>query len=221
MKCDECKQLALNIDATSLIHLRVTAPHSPSTGQQSSPPPLGLSVFRTASDFLQDVKDSDTKENDLIVPNRPFDYFDLAPQNKPQLGDLIEIDRTLYSHWAVYVGGGRVVHVVGEENQDLPDTEHAVVREHFLIDIAVSSFVRVNNKEVPAKERGMASFDSDTVVANAKSMVGSRVVYNMLTKNCEHYLTEWKYGKAWSDQVIELEFVISMSFINLFGDRSE
>jgi hypothetical protein len=31
-------------------------------------------------------------------------------------------------------------------------------------------------------------------------MVGGRVEYNFLTKNAEHYLTEWKYGKAWSDQ---------------------
>jgi HRAS-like suppressor 3 len=163
----------------------------------ASQPALGLSVFRPAIDFLQE---QDEKENSPTTMQIAYDAFDLSPQNTPQLGDLIEVDRTLYSHWALYVGNGRVIHITGEDDQDLPDTEHAVVKEGFLIEVAGSSYVRVNNKDVPANHRGLTTFDADTVVANARSMMGSRVPYNFLTKNCEHYLTEWRYGKSWSDQ---------------------
>ncbi|XP_075914990.1 phospholipase A and acyltransferase 3-like [Petromyzon marinus] len=29
----------------------------------------------------------------------------------PEVGDLIEIDRTYYQHWALYVGDGYVIHL--------------------------------------------------------------------------------------------------------------
>nr|AAI24521.1 Zgc:154040 [Danio rerio]AAI64279.1 Zgc:154040 protein [Danio rerio] len=37
---------------------------------------------------------------------------------KPQPGDLIEIFRGIYQHWAIYVGDGYVIHLV-------PPSEHA------------------------------------------------------------------------------------------------
>lgn len=187
-------------------------PTSSSSALSTSPPTfhpqLGLSVFRPVSDFLQEDLTADEKEN-VPASNPSFDLYDLTPQDTPKLGDLIELDRTLYSHWALYVGDGRVVHITGEDDQDLPDTEHAVVKESFLHELAGYSYVRVNNKLVPAKDRGLSTFDTDTVLANAKSMVGGRVEYNFLTKNAEHYLTEWKYGKAWSDQVCNVTYFVT------------
>ncbi|RWS06312.1 HRAS-like suppressor 3, partial [Dinothrombium tinctorium] len=144
---------------------------------------LGLSNFRLAAELLYLSSDDSYSSADRI-----------------NVGDLIEIDRTLYAHWALYIGDGNVIHLVGEDDQDIPDTEYAIVKEARLVDVAANSYVRVNNKEVPAKERKLTPFDSETTVANAKQFVGCRVEYNMLTRNCEHYLTEWKYGKAWSDQ---------------------
>ena len=41
----------------------------------------------------------------------PLTAFFLVLQPEPQPGDLIEIFRGFYSHWAVYVGGGYVVHL--------------------------------------------------------------------------------------------------------------
>lgn len=37
----------------------------------------------------------------------------------PQPGDLIEIFRLGYKHWAVYVGGGYVVHLLNSGEHDL------------------------------------------------------------------------------------------------------
>ncbi|WAR04919.1 PLAT3-like protein, partial [Mya arenaria] len=36
-----------------------------------------------------------------------------------QPGDLVEFDRGMYSHWAVYKGKGRVIHLAGDENYGL------------------------------------------------------------------------------------------------------
>lgn len=119
----------------------------------------------------------------------------------PVVGDLLEIDRCLYFHWAIYVGGGEVVHIVGEDGEDLPDSDVAVVRRDKLVNVVGSDKVRINNKEIRAKDRGLTPLDTDQVLANVRSMVGSKVEYNLLTQNVEHYLTEWKYGTSWSDQV--------------------
>ena len=42
----------------------------------------------------------------------------------PELGDLIEIFRLLYQHWAVYVGGGFVVHFVQGEGHKNTHTQY-------------------------------------------------------------------------------------------------
>ena len=127
-------------------------------------------------------------------------------------GDLVEIDRTLYAHWALYVGGGQVVHIVDEHsNQDLPIGSWGLVKRDALTSVAGSSFVRANNKEVPAKERLLVAHSPTEVVQNALRMVGKLVPYNTLTRNSEHYLTEWKYGKAWSDQVSNSIFLFKFS----------
>ncbi|XP_076361282.1 phospholipase A and acyltransferase 3-like [Tachypleus tridentatus] len=118
---------------------------------------------------------------------------------KVELGDIIEIDRTLFSHWAIYAGDNNVIHVCGMNNEDLP-TETGVIKLEKLEDVAGFSRVRVNNKEVPAKERNLVPLAPNQVVARAKAFVGKVVEYNLLTSNCEHYVTEWKYGKGWSDQ---------------------
>ncbi|KAG1664400.1 Retinoic acid receptor responder protein 3 [Nymphon striatum] len=124
---------------------------------------------------------------------------------RPQPGDLVEIDRTLYSHWALCVGNGQAIHVQGlNKNQiDIPLSGSATVKLGRIIDVCGKSPVRVNNKDVPAKERGLKAFAADKVISATKKLVGKTVNYNLLTRNCEHFVTEWKYGKAWSDQAFE------------------
>lgn len=130
--------------------------------------------------------------------------FVTASDLKPQPGDLVEIDRTLYSHWALCVGNNQAIHVQGlNKNQiDIPLSGSATVKIGKLIEVCGASPVRVNNKDVPAKERGLKALPSDKVISASKKLVGKTVNYNLLSRNCEHFVTEWKYGKAWSDQVI-------------------
>lgn len=126
--------------------------------------------------------------------------FRPSSEVSPELADIIEIDRTLYTHWAIYVGDGYVVTVVGEDDNDLPDAEEAVIRKSLLSSVVADNTCRINNKEVPAKERNLCAKDTELVVKEAIDKVGSTVEYNLLTLNCEHYLTLWKYGHPWSDQ---------------------
>ncbi|XP_035230020.1 phospholipase A and acyltransferase 1-like [Stegodyphus dumicola] len=120
---------------------------------------------------------------------------------QPDVGDLIQIDRVLYTDWALYVGNGNVVHISGVDldNNEIP-SDTAVVRLSSLVDVAGLSGVRVNNKSVGAKERGLEALPVEDVIHNSYSYLDKEVDFNMLTRNSEHYVTEWKYGHGWSDQ---------------------
>ncbi|CAG2101824.1 unnamed protein product [Medioppia subpectinata] len=144
--------------------------------------------------------DNNNNNNNVNQLRLQLSPFRLASEVSPELADIIEIDRTLYTHWAIYVGDGQVVDVVGDLDNELPDAEEAIVRQLPLTDVVADNYCRVNNKEVPAKERYLQARDANQVVKEAVAMVGSTVDYNLLTRNVECYLTEWKYGQPWSDQ---------------------
>lgn len=110
------------------------------------------------------------------------------------VGDLVEIDRILYAHWAVYVGNGEVVHL------SEPVNGRAQVVKCRLDTAAQDCLVRVNNKEVPAKERGLIPFPGEQVSENAAGVVGKTVRFHIVVRNSEHFVTQLKYGVGWSDQ---------------------
>lgn len=117
----------------------------------------------------------------------------------PSPGDLVEFDRKLYSHWAVFVGDGQVIHVSGEKS-DIA-SRNVEVRQSSLAQVAGESHVRINNKSVPAKDRKLKPFEPRKIISNAKKCLGKTLLYDMFKNNAEHYVTLWRYGKAWSDQV--------------------
>ncbi|KAK7460363.1 hypothetical protein BaRGS_00038891 [Batillaria attramentaria] len=121
-------------------------------------------------------------------------------------GDLLEIDRILYAHWAVYLGDGEVVHLSD------PVRGRAVVERCRLEAAAQDCLVRINNKEVPAKERGLTPLPREEVIANAVNAIGKTVRYNIVIRNSEHFVTQLKYGVGWSDQPSDLEIVALMRY---------
>ncbi|XP_071115351.1 phospholipase A and acyltransferase 3-like [Haliotis cracherodii] len=123
---------------------------------------------------------------------------ELLENGRLSLGDIVEIDRIIYSHWVLYIGEDDVVHVAGPDS-DIPSSQASVIKCK-LRDVAGSSLVRINNKLVPARERGFASLPCDVTVSRARGMVGSIVTHNLMTRNSEHFVTSWKYGVCWSDQ---------------------
>ncbi|KAG3121012.1 hypothetical protein PI124_g598 [Phytophthora idaei] len=116
------------------------------------------------------------------------------------LGDVVRFDRGQYSHVALYVGGGRVVHLWGESD--------------FQVRVDSISFVQGaagSGSEPPEKfsdeldekmfaDHNLLPFNSDEVVRRAMSRLGE-TQYNCLAHNCEHFVSWARYGFGASPQV--------------------
>uniref|UniRef100_A0A4X2KD03 LRAT domain-containing protein n=1 Tax=Vombatus ursinus TaxID=29139 RepID=A0A4X2KD03_VOMUR len=123
----------------------------------------------------------------------------LLPSPVPKPGDLIEIFRRGYSHWAVYVGYGCVVHLV-------PPREYAggvslfanegVGRELLYVMVGSNRY-QVNNKY----DDSDPPLPPSQIVHRALKLVGKMVPYNLLNNNCEHFATRLRSGVPRSDQV--------------------
>uniref|UniRef100_A0A3P9H8D6 LRAT domain-containing protein n=1 Tax=Oryzias latipes TaxID=8090 RepID=A0A3P9H8D6_ORYLA len=129
----------------------------------------------------------------LFKPN-PLD----GKESKP--GDLIEIIRGNYSHWAVYVGNGYVVHFGAPKSQSgssIGGVDGIVMKEK-LEDVAGKDKWRVNN----SLDKKYKPLPPDEIVKKACSLVGVSLKYHLTKYNCEHFATEMRYGKAESRQVV-------------------
>ncbi|XP_038621274.1 phospholipase A and acyltransferase 5-like [Tachyglossus aculeatus] len=129
----------------------------------------------------------------------------LVLQEEPKPGDLIEISRGCYCHWAIYVGGGYVVHLAPlskfpwacSTSIMSAQLDRAVVKGELLHKVAGRDKYRVNNKHdaiyqpLPVTE----------IIRKAKELMGREVCYDLFSKNCEHFVNELRYGVARSDQV--------------------
>ncbi|CAG5866864.1 unnamed protein product [Menidia menidia] len=122
-------------------------------------------------------------------------------------GDLIEIYRGTYKHWAIFIGGNEVVHLIPEtstgdlgdfgELLSFLDSSTARVRRQRIWEVIKSSEFHINNyldDEYRPRE-------SRTIVREACRLVGLERPYNIATYNCEHFVTELRYGKPESRQV--------------------
>uniref|UniRef100_A0A8C5R6F3 LRAT domain-containing protein n=1 Tax=Leptobrachium leishanense TaxID=445787 RepID=A0A8C5R6F3_9ANUR len=119
---------------------------------------------------------------------------------EPQPGDLIEFHRVGYQHWGICVEHGYVVHLTdlnGGSIETLVSYGPAVVRKDPLDVVAGKSHFVVNKKY----DEKMTPLPAEYVVKAALENVGQTVNYNIITNNCEHFVTQLKYGTAFSDQV--------------------
>uniref|UniRef100_A0A3P9IWL3 LRAT domain-containing protein n=1 Tax=Oryzias latipes TaxID=8090 RepID=A0A3P9IWL3_ORYLA len=125
-------------------------------------------------------------------------------ESKP--GDLIEIIRGNYSHWAVYVGNGYVVHFGAPKSQSgssIGGVDGIVMKEK-LEDVAGKDKWRVNN----SLDKKYKPLPPDEIVKKACSLVGVSLKYHLTKYNCEHFATEMRYGKAESRQDVKHETII-------------
>ncbi len=62
---------------------------------------------------------------------------------------------------------------------------------------------RINNKEKMihkwSSHPDFIERDPDAVIELARKMLDKEMDYNVITKNCEHLCTKWKYGVSNSD----------------------
>uniref|UniRef100_A0A3P9N5H0 LRAT domain-containing protein n=1 Tax=Poecilia reticulata TaxID=8081 RepID=A0A3P9N5H0_POERE len=131
--------------------------------------------------------------------------FDNGDEPKP--GDLIEIFRNVYEHWAVYVGDGYVVHLLGPDGNfssfstiNLPMGKNNILKQK-LLEVVSSDEWHINNILDQEKQPRPAHI----IVDQANKLVSTTRSYNVVDYNCEHFATELRYGDAESQQVRLME----------------
>uniref|UniRef100_A0A8C5Z3G0 LRAT domain-containing protein n=1 Tax=Marmota marmota marmota TaxID=9994 RepID=A0A8C5Z3G0_MARMA len=117
-------------------------------------------------------------------------------RTSPEPGDLIEIFRGAFEHWAVYVGKGYVVHLTSPSKHGFSIKHKAIVKKELLSVVAGGDKYRVNNKN----DNKYEPLPPDKIVQQAEKMVGTYVPYSLTNNNCEHFVNKLRYGVPLSDQ---------------------
>ncbi|XP_037695363.1 phospholipase A and acyltransferase 5 [Choloepus didactylus] len=122
---------------------------------------------------------------------------------KPRPGDLIEIFRIGYEHWAIYVEDDCVVHLAppSEEFQVGSITSvfsnRAVVKYSHLEDVLHGCSWKINNK----LDGTYLPLPVDKIIQRTKNMINKIVQYSLFEGNCEHFVNDLRYGVPRSQQV--------------------
>ncbi|KAM9657958.1 phospholipase A and acyltransferase 2-like isoform 1-T1 [Trichechus inunguis] len=133
--------------------------------------------------------------------------------DRPTLGDLIEIFRTGYEHWAIYVGDGYVIHLAppsefagaGVASIMSALMDKAIVKKELLSVVVGQDGYRINNKH----DDRYSPLPRNKIVKRAEELVGREVPYKLISGNCEHFVNELRYGVSRSDQVSDAVTIVS------------
>ncbi|KAF6333955.1 hypothetical protein mRhiFer1_013085 [Rhinolophus ferrumequinum] len=142
-----------------------------------------------------------------------------APIPEPQLGDLIEIFRPIYRHWAIYVGDGYVIHLAppseiagaGAASIMSALTDKAIVKKELLCDVAGRDKYHVNNKH----DGKYPPLPPSKIVQRAEELVGQEMLYKLTSENCEHFVNDLRYGVPRSDQVRDTVMAVGIAGVGL------
>ncbi|XP_043107918.1 phospholipase A and acyltransferase 1 [Puntigrus tetrazona] len=133
---------------------------------------------------------------------------------EPRPGDLIEIFRPAYQHWALYLGDGYIINLTPLDESPAAAvssvksvfSRKAVVRMQLLKEVVGGDSYRINNK-----------YDDDhtplavsEIIQRAQLLIGQEVSYDLLGSNCEHFVTLLRYGEGVSEQASRAIGAISL-----------
>ncbi|XP_035400983.1 phospholipase A and acyltransferase 1 isoform X2 [Anser cygnoides] len=136
----------------------------------------------------------------MAAPER----FSAAHPGDPQPGDLIEIFRPAYQHWALYLGDGYIINVTPVD-EGPPATlgsaksvfsRKARVRMQLLKDVVGNDTYQINNKY----DGTYAPLPVEEIIRQAEYLINQEVSYDLLGNNCEHFVTLLRYGEGVSEQ---------------------
>ncbi|XP_069391655.1 phospholipase A and acyltransferase 4-like isoform X2 [Paralichthys olivaceus] len=126
---------------------------------------------------------------------------------------MIEVLHGSYQHWALYIGKDEVIHLIPKGQTD--ESFHSLallsttaeVKRHKLRKVVRHLKFKVNNlldDKYEARERHL-------IVREACAMVGRVLPYSVATYNCEHFVTDLRYGKPESRQVKTVAEIAGMA----------
>ena len=114
-----------------------------------------------------------------------------------QPGDLIQKKGNFfmdffYSHWAVYIGNGEIVHVIAVEGSS---AKADIVRQNM-----ETAFQGTNVRKNNHMDEFWTPRLRPIIVIAARNLVGTPWAYNLVSKNCEHFASFCRYGREISLQ---------------------
>uniref|UniRef100_G3NKV7 LRAT domain-containing protein n=1 Tax=Gasterosteus aculeatus TaxID=69293 RepID=G3NKV7_GASAC len=145
-----------------------------------------------------------------------------------QPGDLIEIFRPGYQHWALYIGGNEVVHLTTSGCDPYAHTGSdsgsfgvmmtvlstvGTVECHKIREVVGNDRFKINNlldHRYKPRDRGV-------IVRDACELVGRELPYSAATFNCEHFVTGLRYGEPESRQVQTAATILGVGALVALG----
>uniref|UniRef100_A0A8B9KUB8 LRAT domain-containing protein n=1 Tax=Astyanax mexicanus TaxID=7994 RepID=A0A8B9KUB8_ASTMX len=157
------------------------------------------------------MMDKQPKTSSTMATSEP------EPYNEPQPGDLIEIFRPAYQHWALYLGDGYIINLTPVDESQAAAmssvksvfSRKAVVRMQLLKDVVGGDTFRVNNKY----DDNHTPLPVSEIIHRAQILIDQEVSYDLLGSNCEHFVTLLRYGEGVSEQVCPSPFYIEQSLL--------
>ncbi|XP_056136708.1 lecithin retinol acyltransferase family protein isoform X2 [Lampris incognitus] len=135
-----------------------------------------------------------------------------------QRGDLLEVPRTLFTHFGIYLGDNRVAHFIPDILPVVSKNKSAIarmvtnsrlllgviakagsIRVDSVADFAYGSEIIVNHMDQVCSQPAL---HGDEVARRAEKLLGS-IAYSLLWHNCEHYVMHCRYGMAISYQTYQ------------------
>ncbi|XP_075786212.1 lecithin retinol acyltransferase [Pelodiscus sinensis] len=130
-------------------------------------------------------------------------------------GDLLEVPRTLFVHFGIYLGDNRVAHLMPDILPAFTDDQQQIqqvvtnkrlilgvvartarIRVDTVEDFAYGGSILVNHMDRAFKSQALCG---EEVARRAEKLVGA-TAYSLLWNNCEHFVTYCRYGSAVSFQ---------------------
>ncbi|CAL9694814.1 unnamed protein product [Knipowitschia caucasica] len=160
-----------------------------------------------------------TQKQEKKNPKQEEEVCESKYDLKFRRGDLLEVPRTLFIHFGIYLGGGRVAHFIpdimplisGDQRkiQKMVTNTRLVlgvilkrgsVRVDSVEDFAYGSEIIVNPTDKVCSS--LPPLDQETVALRAERLRG-QVPYSLLWFNCEHYVMYCRYGTSMSFQTFQ------------------
>ncbi|XP_047444219.1 lecithin retinol acyltransferase b, tandem duplicate 2 [Mugil cephalus] len=168
-------------------------------------------IFIAASTPLEEKKKKKKKKEEEEVVESKYDLVF-------RRGDLLEVPRTLFTHFGIYLGGGRVAHFIPDILPVVTDDQRRIremvtntrlilgvlakcgsVRVDGVEDFAYGSEILINPLD---KVCSRPALPGEDVAMRAEKLQGD-VPYSLLWYNCEHFVMYCRYGTAMSFQTFQ------------------
>lgn len=140
-------------------------------------------------------------------------------------GDLLEVPRTLFIHFGIYLGNNRVAHLMPDVlpafTNDPKQIQKVVTNKRLVLgviakmarirvdtveDFAYGGSILVNHMDKLFKDSVLGG---EEVVRRAEKLVGA-TEYSLLWNNCEHFVTYCRYGSSISFQTDKVNSTASI-----------